>query len=344
MVLNSELNGVELYFNEKPLQNIIDSLKNSGFRWSGFKKCWWAKQNENTLKTANILSGNETITEQKEQITEKNIHKTVKENKKSLWERVQFIKGTANNSKYDYRYVGSNYTGLSVKETASEIRKQLKGLFPEVKFSVTSDYNSIDVVIKQSPYNYSKLEYNPELTPRDYREYEIEHNKELNAIVKYCNELLSSYNYDDSDSMSDYFNCHFYEHVTIDGDYIQTEQNEEIKADMLNFDTESAAYEKAEEERKEKEYQEQLKKNEEEHKQYLLRVEEEKKQIEVIYNSIEVKELEEQHQYFVVNADFANLNKNCTLAEYQEEVKKGPSWCNGIEPSESQQGSVLYTY
>ena len=37
LVFNKELNGIELYFDKKPLQTIIDSLKNAGFRWHKFK-------------------------------------------------------------------------------------------------------------------------------------------------------------------------------------------------------------------------------------------------------------------------------------------------------------------
>jgi len=119
-----------------------------------------------------------------------------------LFERVQFIEGSVVSDKY--KFVGSNYTGLNTKETASEIRKILKAQFPEIKFSTTSDYSSISVTIKQSPYNCSKLEYSADLEPREYREFEAEHNKELKAIGEYCKALLTSYNFDDSDIYEDY--------------------------------------------------------------------------------------------------------------------------------------------
>jgi hypothetical protein len=67
LVFNNELNGIELYFDKKPLQDIIDSLKNAGFRWHKLKKCWYAKQSEKTLKIAQSITGKqaETITEAK---------------------------------------------------------------------------------------------------------------------------------------------------------------------------------------------------------------------------------------------------------------------------------------
>lgn len=56
--LNEEKNGVEIYFSDKPDQKILESLKANGFRWSRYKKCWYAKQNENTISLAkNLASG-----------------------------------------------------------------------------------------------------------------------------------------------------------------------------------------------------------------------------------------------------------------------------------------------
>ncbi|MFJ3388791.1 hypothetical protein [Lysinibacillus sp. NPDC086135] len=54
--LNEEKNGVELYFSDKPSEEIRTQLKSSGFKWSRFNKCWYSKQNENTLSLAEQLS------------------------------------------------------------------------------------------------------------------------------------------------------------------------------------------------------------------------------------------------------------------------------------------------
>lgn len=56
MKLNDEKNGVELYFTDKPSEEIRTQLKSNGFKWSRFNKCWYAKQNENTLTLAETLS------------------------------------------------------------------------------------------------------------------------------------------------------------------------------------------------------------------------------------------------------------------------------------------------
>ena len=43
IVTNEEHQGEELYFNEKPTDEIIDTLKDNGYRWHRYKKCWYRK-------------------------------------------------------------------------------------------------------------------------------------------------------------------------------------------------------------------------------------------------------------------------------------------------------------
>lgn len=318
VLLNSELNGVEMYFQGKPSKEVREDIKSTGFRWNGKKVCWYAKQSVKTMTKA----------KEYEDIEDSTVTKVVSKVKKvvkklaSLWDRVQFVEGTADTSKYNYRFIGSNFTNLSCKDTAKEIRKHLKKQFPEVKFSVTSSYNKVDIDIKSSPYCNDKLEDNRELECLDYRRFEEAHNKELLAIKDYCTKLLSSYNYDDSDSMTDYFNTHFYGYATIDYNYIQTEQSEETKENIENFRGKLAEQEKAEEEQKEIKYQEYLKKQEQRNKEYQERIEQEQQEVETINNNIDIKELEENKQYYVLDAKFAKLNKNNTIEEYEEEVAK----------------------
>ena len=40
---------------------IINALKEAKFRWHNVKKCWYAKENENTLEIANKISNGEKI-------------------------------------------------------------------------------------------------------------------------------------------------------------------------------------------------------------------------------------------------------------------------------------------
>jgi hypothetical protein len=318
--MNEELKGVEMYFEGKPAKEILADIKDAGFHWNGKKVCWYAKQSENTIAKAQQYSNNEIHTEEVKTATKKETKKNT-----SLWDRVQFVEGNADNSEYknNYKFVGSNYTGLSTKETAKEIRTHLRKQFPEVKFSVTSDYNGIDIEIKSSPYNNKSLEYSPSIEHFEYKRYEEENNKELIAIKDYCNKLLNSYVCDDSDSMTDYFCRNFYGNVTISYEYIQTEQTETIESNIADFRNKLEEAKKAEEEKAKKEYEEYCRQQDERQKQYELRQVQEQKEIEQVNNNIEVKEIEENKQYFVIDSKFANLNKNNTLEQYQEEVLKG---------------------
>jgi hypothetical protein len=68
MALNRDLNGVELYFDGKPESSILDSLKAVGYRWHNLKRCWYAKQNRQTMEIANMLANEEPKQEQPEVI------------------------------------------------------------------------------------------------------------------------------------------------------------------------------------------------------------------------------------------------------------------------------------
>lgn len=130
--------------------------------------------------------------------------------------------------------------------------------------------------------------------------------------------------YSPADPYTDYAGSYnFYGHVSLDWEYKETEQTEEIKEEMSLFDSKLEEFEEAEKARKEKELQEYLKEQEIKNAEYKRQQQEEKKQIENIYGSIVVKQLNEEQQYFVIDSQFANLNKNSTLDQYKDEVTKG---------------------
>ena len=72
IVRNIEKNGIELYFNSKPEQKIIDMLKANKFRWHNIKKCWYAKENPTILEVVkNIQQGKiEIVTKENTSINE----------------------------------------------------------------------------------------------------------------------------------------------------------------------------------------------------------------------------------------------------------------------------------
>jgi hypothetical protein len=290
--INEELNGIELYFTSKPDQNVLTNLKSNGFRWSGFKKCWYTKQSDKAFKIANNLTNNviEEVKEEVKTVTKKAATKNVI----TLWESTQWTKLEGLNK------------DQGTKEIAKEIRTHLRKRFTNCKFSVTSDYNRINLDIKSTPFEKDSIY--------------------LKAVKEYCKNLLNAYHecYDAADPYTDYAGSYnFYGFTDIHWQYEQTEVTEQIKKEMADFDIKLDEHNKAEKEKQHQEFLKWQEQRELENAEYNKRMEEEKKQIEEIYNSIEVKEIEETEQYFITGSEFAHLNKNNTLDQYKEEVAKG---------------------
>ncbi|MFE6465042.1 LPD29 domain-containing protein [Bacillus subtilis] len=291
--INEELNGIELYFDSKPEQEVLTHLKSNGFRFSGFKKCWWNKRTEKSMQVANDITKQKNTSSN----TITNTSRRDKGVKMSLWDATKWNEFEVNKE-------------LEVKEMAKEIRKHVRQRFPQCKFSVTTGgsylHSTINIKIKSSPYEKGS----------DY----------LTAIYDYCNSLLNNYRhcYSPADPYTDYAGSYnFYGHVSLDWECKETEQTEEIKEEMALFDSKMEEFQEAEKEKKEKEFQEYLKEQELKNAEYKRQQQEEKKQIENIYSNIVVKQLNEEQQYFVIDSQFANLNKNSTLDQYKDEVTKG---------------------
>jgi hypothetical protein len=70
MKLNDKLNGIELYFTGKPSEGTRELLKENGFRWSKYNKCWYSKQSDKSMLFAESLVSayNDNITDKPETI------------------------------------------------------------------------------------------------------------------------------------------------------------------------------------------------------------------------------------------------------------------------------------
>lgn len=291
VLLNEKLNGVELYFEGKPAGTVLEDLKANGFRWNGKKVCWYAKQSEETLKVANTYS------EGSKEVAAASLKKI---NKIDLFELTTYTEVERE----------KNY---NTKEIAKEIRLALKARFKFVKFSVTSK-DRISVTIKSAPFEKDSIY--------------------LKAIQEYVNKLVESYNfctcYDPYGDYGSSYNFYFFG-CRVDYDYIQVEATQEIIEAMKQFDIKVAEAEELKRAEEEREYQEYLIKMEQEKKEAEERQKQIKADKEYINNNIEVVDLEEENQYFVKNAYFANLNKNNTLERYQEEVAKCDYYLNTLK-------------
>lgn len=145
-------------------------------------------------------------------------------------------------------WAGSNYDSkLSTKEIAAKVRAYAKKNFPDFKFSIRTEYGTSSMYIElKSGTNVPFIEgsrsaergymstmssvkaWEDELTPKVFAA--------LNAVSNYA----SSFRYNDSDGMQDYFDTNFYIHIEVSDEYkviepkakkssIKTEKAEEAK-------------------------------------------------------------------------------------------------------------------
>ena len=220
---NVNFNSLEITFAGKPDEQTRNALKANGYRWHGVRRLWFGYTDEQTIRAA--LDG-VTIENANEQTTSaKTPERTAKNRLPSLWERCD-VSGIKQHDKNNLP---------PVKDIAALLRKELKTRFPEVKFSITSTYNTIDAYIKASPYERRHIMKDRRTGEPDKYGY-FEDSDELNAVQAYCKALADSWNYDDSDTMTDYFDVHFYGgYFQIPGNYEQTEPTDEQKADIADF-------------------------------------------------------------------------------------------------------------
>lgn len=296
MAINEELNGIELYFDSIPEKSVRENLKANRFRFSRYKKCWYTKQSDKAFKVAEMLTSGEVLQASKPTKTTQTSNTTKKRNNTlSLWDACQWS-GMEVNGEQD------------TKQIAKEIRQHLRKRFPMCKFSVRTDgnayYSAIRFYIVSSPYEKDSAY--------------------LKAVREYCTNLMNAYHkcYSPSDPYTDYAgHYNFSGHVEIDWEYKQTDQTEAIKNDMTDFDGKLAEFEKQQEEERRKRVEENIKRMEQEREEDKRLREEQSRQVEHIYNSVNVKPLEDDEQYYIIGSEFANLNKNNTLDQYKEEVK-----------------------
>ena len=63
MTINTELNGIEIKFDRKPMAGTLELLKKAGFRWHNLKKIWYAKQTDDRMEIAKTITGLEEYAE-----------------------------------------------------------------------------------------------------------------------------------------------------------------------------------------------------------------------------------------------------------------------------------------
>lgn len=123
-------------------------------------------------------------------------------------------------------FKGSKYDEAKIQDIPKLVKQYIAKEYPNVKVSVTrQNYNSINVTIKELPYN----PYTPEFLAyyertdggRIYEDNRFikRYNQRFNEMEEKIKRFSYQYNHDYSDSQTDYFDKRFYFFIDIDYDY-----------------------------------------------------------------------------------------------------------------------------
>lgn len=147
------------------------------------------------------------------------------------------MNNTTNNGTpvYSFKFEGEKYRATKdlnrqaiKKLIAADIKAaQKSGALPAMKVSVTSpDHRSMDAKISATSFAVLSDEYLNNVVAGTV-EYNgrIRYSAEATRVITAIEAIVNAYNFDDSDSMTDYFFCRFYDRVTFDEDMEDAERN-----------------------------------------------------------------------------------------------------------------------
>ncbi len=279
VVKNMEKNGIEIYFDEKPLPDILTGLKKNGFRWNKTGGYWYAKETQDREQFAAQLQDGKKISAVINQIDNNRLFELT---------RTESIEDNYGKTKLH-----------DTKEIAAIIRKHVRQRFPMCKWSVRSSYNSICLNLVSSPF--------------------AKDSEVLKAITHYVYKFAQSWNYDNSDSMTDYFDVNFYgvyENSIVSYGYVQREATVHELNMESQFNADLAVFREQEELRQQKEW-------ETAQKLYELSLIEAEKQMGK--TAAEVAKIEENAKvkdvdYYLVACQDPGISKCCCISEYQEHL------------------------
>ena len=335
VALNPELNGIELAFESKPEKATLDAIKANGFRWNGKKKVWYAKQ------TADRLTFAETLGEVKEEKPAGINLDNLGSDKVERYEYAQAIRAAfkARGVKgCTVRQKWSGYTPdvtVTIKVTADDMSsvEEASLRFTENDFldSICRDPWFDNKRVTLDDYNNMTPEER-EKTRREYLIYMIKKADSFNGRYTWSNRkhyfefssklydkltavwaIANQWNYDNSDSMTDYFDIGYYLDIDI-------KKPADFEPREIMTDEERAAF-AAEKKREEEERQRAIKEEEERQREneriWAEREKADKAAEELIYNSIIIEDLEEEEQIYISNCA-GGAGKENSLKELEE--------------------------
>ena len=344
--INKELNGIEIIFEGKPDAATLDALKANGYRWHRVKKLWYAKNTAERLSLAESLADGQQIPAPIKESTHAPVYnlENLGANKPNCYGGAELSKAireelkrrgvkncTVKVSNYDHIYItwkASADDFASLEEAAnrcniwdlfrySRVYKDGREIYETEYNEMTNEEKAAALreTVSRDIMRFSNIyagTWHELRNDRDYyNELSAKGYKTLSAIIAIGNQ----WNYDNSDSMTDYFDVGY----ILDVDIIKPD-NFEIREEMT--DAERKAYEE-EQDAKRKELEELERKYEEERKQAEEEVKKrkawEEEARERINNNIQVVDLAETDKIYITNL-FSGIGKECNLDEVRESI------------------------
>jgi hypothetical protein len=354
ITLNQEKNGIEISFESKPEQATIDALKANGYRWHRAKKIWYAKNTTERLSLAQSLTADKISTAA---TTASKASKAEEINLDNLGQNTPSLYGAelAKAIREDLKRRGvkgctvrarrvTYDTGITVTIKATEsdfasieemkLRKPDYSFFCQVEShgAYTGEkwiysLEGYSEEEKATEYN-NFIKYQASKAPSINEHHLIDHRNDYYTMsTAFYNKVVAVYrianqwNYNHSDSMSDYFDVGYYLDIDI-------KMPDSFKARENMTEAEKAAYNaeiKAEEEKKAAELAAWEAEQEERRKEAEKAEKRRKEQREIIKNNITVVDLAEDEQIYITNI-VGGIGKECSLAELDEEIKTNPHY------------------
>jgi hypothetical protein len=147
-------------------------------------------------------------------------------------------------------WAGSNYDSkLSTKEIAAKVRSYAKKNFPDFKFSVRSEWSmytdSMYIELKEGtciPFveGSRSAERGYMSTMSTVKGWENELTPEMFKVLDAVTTYASSFRYDDSDGMQDYYDTNFYLKIKVSDEYKVVEPKAK-KAEKPSYESKSAS-------------------------------------------------------------------------------------------------------
>lgn len=350
--LNQELNGIEISFDQKPDAATLDALKANGYRWHRVKKVWYAKQTPARLALAEtITEGQTTPAPVKADIINLD---NLGENAPRLYGaelaaaiRADLKKRGVSGVTVRTRKV-THETGITVtiKATANEIAsieeyqkrytfesfscdaENYHGVFDGQKWIYSATWEKMTEEERRAAYD-SHTKYYLTKSP-DFNIHHTDRDNYPALTTALYNKVYAAFmianqwNYNNSDSMSDYFDIGYFLDIDI-------KNTSEAPRETMT-DTERTAYEAeqaqkaaeraAEIERWEKEQEENRKAREEAERR-------EQENRATIAASLIVEDLEEKDHIYITNLA-GGIGKECNIDELNETILENPHISDGV--------------